>query len=107
MKKLIGHEIGEIMIVGILQLHVQLSACHSLKEKRSRIKPILIRLRREFNVSTAETDLNDLWHETMLSCAMIGSDKNHVQRSLQKVVNFVEQNWPDLYLIDNKLELIQ
>ncbi|MCH7481016.1 MAG: DUF503 family protein, partial [Chloroflexi bacterium] len=39
------------MVVGILKLHIHLAGCSSLKEKRGRLKPLLTRLRREFNIS--------------------------------------------------------
>ena len=40
-----------------LSLHLHLPGCASLKEKRGRIKPLMARLRREFNLSVAEMDL--------------------------------------------------
>ncbi|OQY29775.1 MAG: hypothetical protein B6243_10930, partial [Anaerolineaceae bacterium 4572_5.2] len=39
------------MSLGLLTLHIQISGCSSLKEKRGRLKPLLARLHREFNVS--------------------------------------------------------
>jgi uncharacterized protein YlxP (DUF503 family) len=41
------------MSIGILTLEIQLPGCKSLKEKRSRLKPLIARLHREFNVSVA------------------------------------------------------
>jgi uncharacterized protein YlxP (DUF503 family) len=42
------------MIIGILTLQVQIPGCKSLKEKRSRLKPLIARLHREFNISVSE-----------------------------------------------------
>lgn len=94
------------MPIGLLTLHLEIPGCASLKEKRSRIKPLVIRLHRQFNVSTAETGLQDRWDETIIACAWVGNDTVHIQRSLQVVVNWLEQNWPDLYLIDHHIEII-
>jgi len=94
------------MHVGLLTLHFLLPGCASLKEKRSRIKPIIARLHREFNISVAEVDRQDAWQEAVIACALVSNDKAHTQRSLQVVVQFVESNWPDENLLDHQLELI-
>lgn len=92
------------MPVGILTLHIMLPGCASLKEKRSRIKPLLARLHREFNVSVAEVDLQDHWGEAVLACALVANESNHVTRSLQAIPPWVEHNWPDITLISDQIE---
>ena len=61
-------------MLGLLTLHLHFPGCASLKEKRGRIKPLIARLHREFNVSVAEMDLQDKWQESVIGCAMIGND---------------------------------
>ena len=94
------------MPVGLLTLHLELPGCASLKEKRSRLKPLLARLHREFNISVAELERQDAWRETVIACALVSNDAGHTQRSLQVVVDWVEKNWPDASLIDNHLEIL-
>jgi uncharacterized protein len=94
------------MSIGLLTLHIHLPGCSSLKEKRSRIKPILSRLQREFNVATAELDLQDVWQSAVIGCVTLSSDSTQNQRLLQQVVSFTERNWPDLPLVDQQIELI-
>ena len=94
------------MHVGILTLHIHLPGCKSLKEKRSRIKPLLARLHKEFNVSTAELDFQDTWQDSVLGCAIIGSDSGQVQRSLQAISRWIESDWRDVSLVDDRIELI-
>jgi uncharacterized protein YlxP (DUF503 family) len=43
------------MAIGLLTLHLSIPDCHSLKQKRSRVQPIIARLHREFNIAAAET----------------------------------------------------
>jgi uncharacterized protein YlxP (DUF503 family) len=93
-------------MVGILTLHLHLPGCASLKEKRGRLKPLLARLHRQFNLSVAELDLQDKWQETIISCGMVGNDKVRLEQSLQAVVRWVESNWLDMQLMDEKIELI-
>lgn len=94
------------MPVGLLILHFFLPGCTSLKEKRGRIKPILARLHREFNISVAEVDRQDAWQEAVLACALVSNDPGFIQKSLQEVIHFVEKSWPDENLLDHSIEII-
>jgi uncharacterized protein YlxP (DUF503 family) len=93
-------------MLGLITIHLHLPTCASLKEKRGRLKPLLNRLRREFNISVAETDRQDMWQEAVIACAMVNSDASYVQRSLQNVAKWVEANWADGQVIDEKIEII-
>lgn len=92
--------------IGLLTLHLELPGCNSLKEKRSRIKPILARLHREFNVSVAEVGLNEHHHETIIAVAVVTNNPVFAQQCMQKVVSFIEQQWPDTPILDQKMEII-
>ncbi|RLD10409.1 MAG: DUF503 domain-containing protein [Chloroflexota bacterium] len=94
------------MSLGLLTLHIQISGCSSLKEKRGRLKPLLARLHREFNVSVAELDYQDSWQNALIGCSLISSDHNHTQRSLQKIIHWIEKHRPDLYIIEEKIEIL-
>lgn len=94
------------MSLGLLTIHIHLPGCSSLKEKRSRLKPLIVRLHREFNISIAEMDQNDLWQEAILACALVSNSNGHTTRSLQKVISWIEKNWPDVMVVDEKMEII-
>jgi uncharacterized protein len=91
-------------MLATLTIHLHLPACSSLKEKRGRIKPLISRLRREFNVSVAEMDLQDKWQEAIIGCAMIGNDRVFLESALQNVAKWVEGHWTDGDVIDQKIE---
>jgi uncharacterized protein len=93
-------------MVGILTLHLEIPGCASLKEKRGRLKPLLVRLHRQFNLSAAEMGLQDKWQETVIACGMVGNDRVHLEQSLQAVIRWLESNWPDMQLMDEQIELI-
>jgi uncharacterized protein YlxP (DUF503 family) len=93
-------------MLAALTIHLHLPACSSLKEKRGRIKPLIARLHREFNISVAEMDLQDKWQEAVLGCAMIGNDPAHLEQSLQSVAKWVQANWEDGQVIDEKVEIV-
>jgi len=92
-------------MIAILTIHLHLPACASLKEKRGRIKPLIARLHREFNVSVAEMDLQDKWQEAVIVCAMVGNEHGHVQSALQTVAKWVEGNWTDGDVIEQRVEV--
>ena len=93
-------------MLATLTFHLHLPSCASLKEKRGRLKPLLARLRREFNISVAEMDLNDQWQEAVIACAMVNRDPVQLRRSLQVVSRWVTANWPDGMVLDEKIEVI-
>lgn len=94
------------MNVGILTLHIHLPGCGSLKEKRSRLKPLLARLHKEFNVSAAEVGHQDVWQDSVIACAVVSNDHKHTQRVLQKVAKWVDSSWPDVDVVSEEIELV-
>ncbi|MCB9135080.1 MAG: DUF503 domain-containing protein [Anaerolineales bacterium] len=94
------------MSLGLLTLHLSVPGCMSLKEKRSRLKPLLARLHREFNISVAEMAHQDSWQNAVVACAMITSDTAQTQRTLQGIVEWVETYWPDLEVADEYIEML-
>jgi uncharacterized protein len=93
-------------MLATLTLHLRLAGCSSLKEKRGKIKPLMSRLRREFNLSVAEMDLQDQWQEAIIECAMIGSGRGHLEAALQAVTKWVEGNWPDGMVVEERIEIV-
>lgn len=93
------------MKIATLVIHLYLPGCGSLKEKRGRIKPLVNRLRREFNLSVAEVGLNDKWGEALIGCAMVGNDAAFLQSALETVRRWVGANWTDGDVWDEKLEI--
>ena len=94
------------MALGILTLKLHIPSCASLKEKRSRIRPFLTRLQREFNVSSAELDLQDVWQNSLVGCAYLSSDARQTERTLQQIVNWTESHWPQLSIEEQQIELL-
>jgi len=92
-------------MLGQLTIHLHLPACSSLKEKRGRIKPLMARLHKEFNVSVAEMDLQDKWTEAVIACALVNSNSVVIRQSLQVVEKWILGNWPDGMVLDSKIEV--
>lgn len=90
--------------IGLLVLHLHLPHSLSLKQKRSSLKSLLNRLHKEFNISVAEIGLNDHWQESLVACAIVSNDCAFATQSLQKVHTFVERQFPNLPILDHRIE---
>jgi uncharacterized protein YlxP (DUF503 family) len=65
-------------VVGCLQADLLLGDVHSLKEKRSVVRPIVAELSRRFSVSAAETGHHDLHRRAEVSVALVSGERAHV-----------------------------
>lgn len=94
------------MHVGVLSLELRLPGCTSLKEKRSRLKPLLAALHREFNVSAAEVDRNDSHSLALIACVVVANQAAHVERLLGVIPAWIESHRPDMQVIDHQVQLL-
>lgn len=79
------------MPVGVRVWQLHLEGCQSLKAKRSILKPLQSALRRELNVSVAETGHQDLWQRAEVAVAAIGSSRTVVEEVLRAADRVVEE----------------
>lgn len=91
-------------LIGLLTLHIHLPGCASLKEKRGRLSPLINRLGKQFSLSVAEIEYQDVWQSARIGCAIVNSDAAVIQRILQHVVEWTEENFPDLQIVDTQFE---
>ena len=66
------------MWIGWPEFDLLLGDVHSLKEKRSVVRPIVAELRRKFSVSAAETGDHDLHRRAGIGVSVVGADAAHV-----------------------------
>jgi hypothetical protein len=91
------------MHVAVLTVELRLPGCASLKEKRSRIKPLLAGLHRQFNVSASEIEHQDSHTHCVIACAVVSNDGPHGQQVLDGIPAWIESRRPDLQVIDQQL----
>jgi len=65
------------MFVGTLGLDLLLGDVHSLKEKRSVVRPVVAELKRRFEVAAAEAGHLDLHRRAYVGVAVVGPDRGH------------------------------
>jgi uncharacterized protein YlxP (DUF503 family) len=78
------------MVVASLTWELSLPGCSSLKEKRSVIRSLRDKLRDKFNVSVAETALQDVHERAELTIALVASDGHFAESVFQKADQLVE-----------------
>ena len=77
------------MYVGSLALDVLLGDVHSLKEKRSVVRPIIAELQRRFSVSAAEAGHLDLHRRALIGVAVVAAHGAHCREVLEACERFV------------------
>ena len=81
---------GDIDVyVGALECDVLLGDVHSLKEKRSVVRPVIAELRRRFDVSVAEAGHLDLHRRALIGIAVVSPDAEHVRQVLDSCERLV------------------
>jgi len=94
------------MHIGVCTIELRLYGIGSLKGKRSVIKSVTSRVSREFNVSIAEVDAQNLWQRAVLGVSCVSSSAGYAHGQLERVVQWIEDNRPDVELLAYQIELL-
>ena len=92
------------MFVGTLELDLLLGDTHSLKEKRSVVRPIVAELRRRFDVAAAEAGALDLHRRATVGVAVVAPDAAHCRDVLDECERFVAGR-PETELLSARRQL--
>jgi uncharacterized protein len=77
------------MWIGWLELDLLLGDVHSLKEKRSLVRPVVAEVQRRFGVSAAEVGAVELHQRATVGAALVAADHGHVVEVLDAVERHV------------------
>jgi uncharacterized protein len=86
------------MWIGWLEFDLLLGEVHSLKQKRSTIRPVIAELARRFAVSAAETGSQDLHRRAAVGLAVVSADRRHVVDVLDAAERLVASR-PEMELL--------
>ncbi|MFN2536636.1 MAG: DUF503 domain-containing protein [Mycobacteriales bacterium] len=92
------------MFVGALTLDLLLGDVHSLKEKRSVVRPVVAELKRKYDVSAAEAGHLDLHRRALVGVAVVAADAAHAQQVLDACERLVA-NRPELEVLSARQRL--
>jgi uncharacterized protein YlxP (DUF503 family) len=90
--------------VGSLALDVLLGDVHSLKEKRSVVRPIVAELQRKFSVAAAEAGYADLHRRSLIGVAFVSGEAAHCREVLESCERLVAGR-PEVELLSAHVEL--
>ena len=77
------------MWIGWIEFDLLFGDIHSLKEKRSVLRPVLAEVRKRFDVSIAEVDLQDLHRRSAVGAGLVSADRAHIVDVLDAIENYV------------------
>ena len=93
------------MFTGSLALDLLLGDVHSLKEKRSVVRPLVAELRRRFEVSAAEVGHLDLHRRASVGVALVAADHAHVVEVLDAAERLAAYR-PEVELLSARRRLV-
>ena len=93
------------MFTGSLTADLLLGDVHSLKEKRSVVRPLVAELRRRFEVSAAEVGHLDLHRRASVGVALVAADHGHVVEVLDAAERLAAYR-PEVELLSARRRLV-
>ncbi len=93
------------MFTGALALDLLLGDVHSLKEKRSVVRPIVAELKRKHEVSAAEAGHLDLHRRALVGVAVVAAEARHVRDVLDACERLVAGH-PEVEVLSARRQLV-
>lgn len=93
------------MVVGTGIITFRLYDIHSLKEKRKIVKSQSQRLKNKFNISIAETGLNDNLAWSELGFSITGNDRQRINSTMDRIIETIE-GMGLAQIVDTQIEII-
>lgn len=87
------------MWIGWIEFDMLLGDVHSLKEKRSVIRPLIADLSRRTEAAVAEVGSHDLHRRTEIGVAVIGAEAAHVRDVLDRAERMLAHEHPEITLL--------
>ena len=93
------------MWIGFVELDYLLGDVHSLKHKRSVVRPIVAELRRRFSVSAAEVGHLDVHRRAVIGVGVVASDHTHIVDVLDDVERYAAAR-PEVELLSARRRIL-
>ncbi|QTV78996.1 DUF503 domain-containing protein [Microbacterium sp. NIBRBAC000506063] len=90
------------MWIGWAEFDILLGDVHSLKEKRSVIRPLIADLSRRTEVAVAEVGAHDLHRRAAIGVSAVGSDVAHVRDVLDRAERMLAEEHPEITLLSSR-----
>jgi len=95
----------DTMWTGTLEFDLLLDDVHSLKQKRSLVRPLVAELQRKYSVSAAETGQLDLHRRAEVGIGIVAADRAHVVEVLDSAERLVAYR-PEVQLLSTRRRVL-
>ena len=93
------------IIVGLCTVELYIPESQSLKDKRQVLLSLKDRLRKQFNLSVAEVDGQDLWQKAGLGLACVAHEGRYVNHVCDQALNLI-RSVPAVEIVQSRMELL-
>ena len=93
------------MFTGSMAMDLLLGDVHSLKQKRSLVRPLVAELRKKYDVSAAEAGHLDLHRRALVGVAVVAVDRAHCVEVLDACERLVAGH-PELDLLSTRRQIV-
>ena len=87
------------MWIGWIEFDLLLGDVHTLKQKRSILRPLIAELSRRTEAAAAEVGSQDLHRRAAVGVSVVSADIDHVRRVLDSAERLVADHHPELTLL--------
>ena len=87
------------MWIGWIEFDILLGDVHSLKQKRSILRPLIADLSRRTEAAVAEVGSLDLHRRTQIGMSAIGAEAAHVRDVLDRAERMLAEQHPEVTLL--------
>ena len=85
-------------------MKIHIPGSRSLKDKRSIVKSLVMRLQKQFNISIAEVDDHDLWQMATIGLACVSNHNNRVDEIISAAISTIERDYPTIEIVGKEIE---
>jgi len=89
-----------------VSLLIKLPSSNSLKDKRSIIQSLIVKVHQKYNASIAEMDLLEKHRSAFISFALVGNNINYLKKVSLSINVFIEENFKQIDVINTKVEIL-
>ena len=86
-----------------MEIDLRIEDSFSLKDKRRVLKSLIDRTKRNFNVSIAEIDNNDMYNFATIGLSTVSNSSRFVDEVFDKILNYLQLNF-NIEIIDTRRE---
>jgi len=86
-------------------LKIHIPGSRSLKDKRSIVKSLVMRLQKQLNLSIAEVEDHDLWQMATIGLACVSNHNNRVEEIISAAISLIERDYPTIEIVGKEIEI--